>query len=151
MHGWCRELKAVRSLPVLVLSDPLFCCQMGGVDVTCTLFIWYFWVIFSALQWAFMMFAVYDVFASYPSALHTSLARIQGFLLMVTMHNSTALKTNNMTEDNLFVILFGQKRLLYPVTRHIKAHIYAHNFSAFFPVFEDSPLPPSWWMSGNRH
>ena len=46
-----------------------------------------------------MIFAVSDVFASYSSVLHTSLARIQGFPLMITAHNSTALKTNGMTED----------------------------------------------------
>ena len=56
-----------------------------------------------------MMFVVFYVFASYPSALHTSLARVQGFSLMITMHNSTALKVNGMTEDILFVVLFGQR------------------------------------------
>ena len=35
----------------------------------------------------------------YPSALHISLARVQGFLLMVTTHNFTTLKENGMTED----------------------------------------------------
>ena len=35
----------------------------------------------------------------YPSALHTSLACVQGFSLMVTMHNSTELKENGITED----------------------------------------------------
>ena len=46
-----------------------------------------------------MMFAVFDVFASYSSALHTSLTRVQGFSLMIAMHNSIALKVNGMTED----------------------------------------------------
>ena len=56
-----------------------------------------------------MMFAVFDVFVSYYSTLNTSLARIQGFSLMVTTHNSTALKVNGMTEDILFLVLLGQK------------------------------------------
>ena len=56
-----------------------------------------------------MMFVVFYVFASYSSALHTSLARVQGFSLMITTHNSTALKVNGMTEDILFVVLFAQR------------------------------------------
>ena len=56
-----------------------------------------------------MMFVVFYVFASYPSALHTSLARVQGFSLLITTHNSTALKVNGMTEDILFVVLFAQR------------------------------------------
>ena len=55
------------------------------------------------------MFVVFGVFASYSSALHTSLAPVQGFSLMVTTHDSTALKTNGMTEDILFLVLLGQK------------------------------------------
>ena len=54
--------------------------------------------------------AVFDVFASYSSTLHTSLERIQGFSLMVTTHNSTTLKVNDMTEDILFVVLFPPKK-----------------------------------------
>ena len=46
-----------------------------------------------------MMFAVFDVFALYSSSLQTSLARVQGFSLMITMHNFAALKENGMTED----------------------------------------------------
>ena len=49
------------------------------------------------------------LFTFLTDALHTSLARVQGFPLMVKMHNFTALKVNGMTEDILFVILFGQK------------------------------------------
>ena len=57
---------------------------------------------------------LYDVYSFWcfcinSSTLHTSLARVQGFSLMVTTHNSTALKVNGMTEDILFVVLFGQK------------------------------------------
>ena len=48
------------------------------------------------------------VYLLYSSALQTSLARVQGFSLMVTTHNSTALKENGMTEDILFVVLFSQ-------------------------------------------
>ena len=58
-----------------------------------------------------MMFSVF-VFASYPSALHTSVAHVQGFSLMVTIHNSAALKVNGITEDILFVVLFGQKNFV---------------------------------------
>ena len=35
----------------------------------------------------------------YSSVLHTSVARIQDFSLMVTSHKSTALKETGMTED----------------------------------------------------
>ena len=42
----------------------------------------------------------------YSSALQTSLARVQVFSLMVTRHNSTALKVNGMTED-MFIIISG--------------------------------------------
>ena len=59
-----------------------------------------------------MMFSVF-VFASYPSALHTSVAHVQGFSLMVTIHNSAALKVNGITEDILFVVLFGQKNFVF--------------------------------------
>ena len=43
----------------------------------------------------------YDIssFLLYCSALQTSLARVQGFLLMVTTHNFIALKANGITED----------------------------------------------------
>ena len=51
----------------------------------------------------------YDVFVSYSSALHTSLTRIQGFSLMVTKHNSTALKVNGMTEDIFICSSFWSK------------------------------------------
>ena len=54
--------------------------------------------------------AVFDVFASYSSTLNTSLERIQGFSLMVTTHNSTTLKVNDMTEGILFVVLFPPKK-----------------------------------------
>ena len=55
------------------------------------------------LQWFLTMFAV---FLLYFSALHTSLACFQGFSLIVTMHNSTALKVRVMQKTYLFVILF---------------------------------------------
>ena len=42
----------------------------------------------------------------YSRALHTSLARVQGFSLIVTTHNCTALKVNGMTED-IFIIILG--------------------------------------------
>ena len=43
------------------------------------------------------------------SALQASLARVQGFSLMVTTHNSTALKVNGMTEGIFVLVLFGSK------------------------------------------
>ena len=55
-----------------------------------------------------MMFLVFDIFALYSAALHTSLALVQGFSLMITTHNSTASKVNGITEDILFVVFFGQ-------------------------------------------
>ena len=45
------------------------------------------------------MLAVFYVFASYSSIMHTFLARDQGFSLVVATHKSTALKVNGMTED----------------------------------------------------
>ena len=50
-----------------------------------------------------MMFAVFDVFAWYSSALHNSLAPAQGFSFMIMMHNFTALKENGITEDIFFL------------------------------------------------
>ena len=61
-------------------------------------FNWYLLAKFSLLQKAFMISAV---FLLYCSALQTSLALVQGFSSMVTMHNSTALKENGMTKDIL--------------------------------------------------
>ena len=57
-----------------------------------------------------MMFAVFDVFASYSSALHTCLAQTKGFSLIVTTHNSTALKTNGMAEDIFIFNSFWVKK-----------------------------------------
>ena len=46
----------------------------------------------------------------YSSALQTSLARAQGFSLMVATHNSTALEANGITEDIfIFLVFLGQK------------------------------------------
>ena len=49
---------------------------------------------------------MFAVFFSYLNVLHTSLARVQGFSLMVATHNSSALKANGMTED-IFIIISG--------------------------------------------
>ena len=70
-------------------------------------------------------------FLVYFSALHISLVGVQDFSLIVTTHNSTALKINGMTEEILFAVLFGQEIF---VSGHQtqKSHVYAHNFSAFF-------------------
>ena len=82
----------------------------------------------------------------YSSPLQVSLARVQGFSLIVTMHNSTALKTNGMTEDILFIVLFRPKHFWYPVIRYKKAHVYAHNFSASF--FSSSETHQSYHCDG---
>ena len=107
------------------------------------------------------------VASPYSSALHSSLARVQGYSLMVTTHNSTILKENGITEDVLFLVLVGSKKLcirsldtkspclylqfLYPVTRHKEAYVYPHNFSvSFFFVLGNTPIPQPWWMPSNR-
>ena len=79
-----------------------------------------------------MMFAVFDVFASYSSALHTSLVRTQGFSLMVTTHNFTALRTNGMTKDILIFNSFRPKNFLYLVIRHKKGLYLSPQFFWFF-------------------
>ena len=124
------------------------------------------WAYFSGLTWAFMTWAVL-VASPYSSALHSSLARVQGYSLMVTTHNSTILKENGITEDVLFLVLVGSKKLcirsldtkspclylqfLYPVTRHKEAYVYPHNFSvSFFFVLGNTPIPQPWWMPSNR-
>ena len=56
----------------------------------------------------------------YLIALHTSLARVHVFSLMVTTHNSTALKANAMTEDIFVCNSCWSKKCLYLVIRHIK-------------------------------
>ena len=68
------------------------------------------------------------------------LARVQVFSLMITTHNSTALKVNDMTEDILFVLLFGSKQFLYLFTRHKKANI--HIFLTDIIVIFSSILGP---------
>ena len=70
--------------------------QLIGVHAACALLNWYFWVLFSLLQWFLTMFTV---FLLYFSALHTFLARVQGFSLIATMHNSTAFKVRGVTKD----------------------------------------------------
>ena len=73
-----------------------------------------------------MMFAAFDVFSSYSSVLQTSLARVQGFSLMVITHNFTALKVNGMTEDILFVLHFGSKNFCIwsPDTKKANIHTF---------------------------
>ena len=66
------------------------------------------------------------------SALHSSLARVQGFSLMVTTHNSTELKGDGMTEDIFIYIFFWVRKFLYAVTRHKKVHACANNFCVSF-------------------
>ena len=48
----------------------------------------------------------------YSSDLHTSLTRVQDFLLMVTTYNPTALKANGITED-IFIIISGPGEVIF--------------------------------------
>ena len=59
-----------------------------------------------------MFFGSVCSFFSYLNALHTFLARVQGFSLMVTTHNSTALKEHGITEDILFLVSWGSKHFV---------------------------------------
>ena len=62
-----------------------------------------------------MMFTVFDVFASFFSALQTCLPRVQSLSFSVTTHNSTLSKANGATEDILNpsqgIIFITQKEL----------------------------------------
>ena len=60
------------------------------------------------------MFAVFHAFTSYSSSSHTSLARVQGFSLLVTTQNSTALKVNGMKEDIFVCNSFWLKKVFVP-------------------------------------
>ena len=88
----------------------------------------------------------YQVALPYSSALHTFLARVQGFLLTVTTHNSTALKTNGMTEGIFIYTSFGVKNFLYLITRYKKVHVYAQNFTVC--VFSFSEIHKSQYLDG---
>ena len=68
----------------------------------------YLWVWFSWLQRCLTISAAL-VALPYSIVLHTSLARVQDFSLMVTMHNSTALKENDMAEDIFVCSSFWSK------------------------------------------
>ena len=63
----------------------------------------------------------------YFNALYTSLARVQGFSLIVTTQ-FYYIKENGMTEDILFVVLLWSKNF---VSGHQtqNVHAYNHNFS----------------------
>ena len=84
-----------------------------------------------------MSFYDMSCFLLYSSALHTSLARVQGFPLMITTHNSTALKKNGMTEDIFICSSFWSKNFLSSVIRYKKVHVYAHNCSVFVSSSSD--------------
>ena len=72
-------------------------------------------VVFSAAKGLYKINGLFDI---YSSALHTSLARIQGFSLIVTTHKSTALNVNGMTEDAFIYNSFWSKKFFYLVSRH---------------------------------
>ena len=87
-----------------------------------------------------MMFSDIDVFLSYSSALHTSLARVQGLSLIVTTYTSIALKSNGMAEDIFFYFLLVKKKL-YPVKKDPYSCL--QFFCLFFDSFRNTPVPPS--------
>ena len=89
------------------------------------------------------MFVVFGVFASYSSALHTSLVPVQGFSLMVTTHDSTALKTNGMTEDILFLVLLGQKMFASGHQTQKVPCLPPQFFCFFFIILRNIPIPVS--------
>ena len=70
-------------------------------------------------------------FFSYLNASHISLAPVQGFSLMVTTHNSTALKENGMTEDIFIYTSFRLKKFCI-WSSGTKTCIYPCNFSVSF-------------------
>ena len=88
------------------------------------------WASFSGLTWAFMTWVAL-VALPYSIALHTSLARFQGFLFMVTTHNSTALKENGMKED-IFNFSSFRSKIFVSGRQTQKVHVYNHNFSISF-------------------
>ena len=51
-------------------------------------------------------------FLLYCSVLQTSLAQVQGLSLIVTAHNSTALKENGITEDIFSYMFQGSQPVL---------------------------------------
>ena len=73
--------------------------QLPVVPAVGTIDNWFLCWIFWLVQW--YLTTPLTAF-SYFNALHTSLAKIQSLSLMVTTHNSTALKVNGMTEDIFF-------------------------------------------------
>ena len=81
----------------LIFANPLanWLAYMQHVNCSFDTFEWYF-LGCSGPLWCVQFFYV---FASYSSALQASLAPVQGFPLMVTKHNSTALKKIGMTKD----------------------------------------------------
>ena len=69
-----------------------------------------------------------------------------GFSLMVTTHNSTALKENGMTEEIFICCSFWVKNFLYLDTRYKKAYVYTHN--AYVPLFSTSDIHQSQCLDG---
>ena len=79
------------------------------------------------------MFVVFDVFAAYSSTLHTSLVQTQGFSLMVSMHNSTSLKTNGVAEDIFIFNSFWVKNFF--VSGH-KKMIFFHDLVKVMKIYQ---------------
>ena len=76
-----------------------------------------------------MVFDNVSSFLLYVSALHTSLARVQGFSLMVATHNSTVLKVNGTTEDIFICNSFKSKIF---VSSHKKEVFFNHFHNLHF-------------------
>ena len=102
--------------------------------------------IISLLQRCFTISAALVVLP-YSSAPYASLTLVQGFSLMVTTHNSTALKENGMAEDIFyFLFLLEAKKFLYPIIRSKKAYVCVHSFSVSF--FSSSDVHQSQYLDG---
>ena len=92
-----------------------------------------------------MVFAVSDVFASYSSALHTSLAHVQGCSSMVLQFYCIKDKWHERRRP-CFLVLVSSKSFLYPVTTHKQAYIYSHIFSV--SCFSSSDIQQSQYLDG---
>ena len=81
--------------------------QLAAVPTVAMAATWCLCWIFSLVQWCL---ATQLAAFSYLNALQTFLARVPGFLLMITTNNSTGLKTNGMTED-IFISSCWSRRI----------------------------------------
>ena len=82
----------------------------------------------------------------YSIVLHTSLARVQGFSLTLTTHNSTALRENGMTEDILIYTSLEVKKCFVSGHQTQKGPVYPYNFSVSF--FSSPDIHQSQYLGG---